>query len=107
MALTRVQELLPALGWAEHYRHRLFQDSVADWVRAERGGPTGLFWDSRESQSKEQAGTKTKQFRAVHMGLTCSPGCPAAPGWPLCPCGMKNWHQAIGFVVVIGNTLPT
>lgn len=39
MALTRVQGLLPALGWAEHYRHRLFQDSVADWVRAGGGVP--------------------------------------------------------------------
>lgn len=62
MALTRVQGLLPALGWAEHYRHRLFQDSAADWVpeggRGMQGSPTGLFWDFRESQSKEQAGTE-------------------------------------------------
>lgn len=41
MALTRVQGLLPALGWAEHYRHRLFQDSVADWVRVGRGEDAG------------------------------------------------------------------
>lgn len=38
MALTRVQGLLPALGWAEHYRHRLFQDIAADWVPGWGGG---------------------------------------------------------------------
>lgn len=59
MALTRVQGLLPALGWAGQYRHRLFQDSVAGWVRAGTGGSSvALFRGSRESQSKEQAGTQ-------------------------------------------------
>lgn len=75
------------------------------------GSPTGLFWDSRESLSPRSrlvpSEDEKQENKAVHMGLTCSPGCPAAPGWPLCPCGVKNWHQAIGFVVVTGNTLPT
>lgn len=89
---------------------------MADWGRVgmmDRGSPKALFWGFRESQSREEAGTK----QGVEEGISGSTvqhrqASPVLQGalllqdGPCVPVGVKNCHQAIGCMVGIWYTLP-